>query len=81
MYVGDRDFAGFPLVVSAAQGADRVWRYTGLDRQAPGTSTSIGSNLVGWEWDARVANGAEPAGTKTLAASPVTGNLIQNFGQ
>ncbi len=81
MYVGDRDFAGFPLVVSAAQGADRVWRYTGLDSQAPGSSVSIGSNLVGWEWDARVANGAEPAGTKTLAASPVTGNLIQNFGK
>jgi len=81
MYVGDRNFAGFPLVVSATQGADRVWRNTGLDRQAPGTSTKIGSNLVGWEWDARVANGAEPAGTTTLAASPVTGDLIQNFGQ
>ncbi len=36
---------------------DRVWRYTGLDQQAPGTFTSIGSQLIGWEWDARVANG------------------------
>ncbi len=81
MYVGGRDFAGFPLVVSAARGADRVWRHTGLDRQAPRSSTRVGSNLVGWEWDARVANGAEPAGAKTLAASPVTGNLIQNFGK
>jgi len=81
MYVGDRDYVGFPLVVSAAQGADRIWRSTGLDRQAPGSSTRIGSNLVGWEWDARVANGAEPPGTTTLAASPVSGNLVQNFGQ
>ena len=81
MYVGDRDYVGFPLVVNAAQGADRVWRSTGLERQAAGSSTTIGSNLVGWEWDARVANGAEPAGTTTLAESPVAGNLIQNFGQ
>jgi hypothetical protein len=80
MYVGDNDTTYFPLVVSAAQGSDRIWRYTGLDAQAPGTSTSIGTDLVGWEWDARVANGQEPPGVKVLAASPVTGELIQNFG-
>jgi hypothetical protein len=81
MYVGDNDSTYFPLVVSAAQGSDRIWRYTGLDAQAPGTSTSIGTDLVGWEWDARAANGQEPAGVKVLAESPVTGELIQNFGR
>ena len=80
MYVGDADNTYFPLVVSAAEGTDRIYRYTGLDTQAPGTSTSIGSSLVGWEWDARAANGQEPAGLKTLASSPVTGQLIQGNG-
>ena len=80
MYVGDNDFGYFPLRVSAAQGADRIWRYTGLDALAPNTSVNIGQTLVGWEWDSRVANGREPAGVKTLAASPVTGNLIQGNG-
>ena len=29
----------------------------------------MGTGLVGWEWDARVANGLEPAGVATLASS------------
>jgi N,N-dimethylformamidase beta subunit-like, C-terminal/Domain of unknown function (DUF4082)/Malectin domain/Bacterial Ig-like domain len=80
MYIGDNDTNYFPFVVSAAQGTDRIYRYTPLSTQAPGTSTSIGTNLVGWEWDARVANGLEPAGVKTLAGSPVTGELVQGNG-
>ena len=80
MYTGDSDNTFFPLVVSADQGSDRLFRYTGLDSQIPGTSTTIGHTLVGWEWDARYNNGFEPAGVKTLASSPVTGNLIQNNG-
>src|SRR5262249_42122511 len=59
MYVGDNDSVFFPLVVSAAQGQNRVWRYTSLAALPAGTSASIGQNLVGWEWDARVANGLE----------------------
>lgn len=80
MYVGDNDNKYFPLVVPAADGTDRVFRYTPLSTQAPGTSTSLGASLVGWEWDARVANGQEPVGVKTLTESPVTGNLIQANG-
>ena len=51
-----------------------------MQNQPPGGSTSIGNTIVGWEWDARVANGFEPAGVKTLSASAVNGNLIQNGG-
>src|SRR6185437_10864089 len=32
------------------------------------------------EWDSRVANGFEPAGVKTVAASPAGGNMIQSYG-
>jgi Concanavalin A-like lectin/glucanases superfamily/Malectin domain/Domain of unknown function (DUF1929)/Bacterial Ig domain/Bacterial Ig-like domain len=80
MYVGDNSTNFFPFTVRAADGTDSVYRKTSLQNQAPGTSTSIGTSVVGWEWDARVANGAEPAGTKTLSATPVSGNLIQNNG-
>jgi hypothetical protein len=80
MYIGDNDNVFFPMTVSAGEGFDRLWRYTGLDAQAFGTSTSFGSNLVGWEWDARVANGAEPPGVKTLATSAVNGELLQGNG-
>jgi hypothetical protein len=78
MYIGDNSSAFYPFKVSATDGSDRVYRYTGLD--TGGASTTIGTSLVGWEWDARVANGFEPAGVKTLASSAVTGNLIQNNG-
>src|SRR4029079_17134137 len=77
MYIGDMDGVFFPLKVSAAEGTDRTWRFTGLDSQAPGASTSIGTSLVGWEWDLRnTTNGFEPAGVKTLATSTATGNVF-----
>jgi hypothetical protein len=80
MYVGDNSGTFFPLRVSAAEGRNRVWRYTSLQTLAAGTSASIGTALVGWEWDSRQSNGVEPAGVTTVAASPTTGNLIQGNG-
>ena len=81
MYVGENIGTHFPLRVSAQEGRHRFWRYTSLGSLAPGTTASVGSALVGWEWDARVANGREPAGVETLASSPVSGALIQGNGQ
>ena len=46
-----------------------------------GASTSLGTSLVGWEWNDRVANGLEPAGTQAFTASPVDGELVQNNGR
>jgi fibronectin type 3 domain-containing protein len=80
MYIGDNDNTYFPLVVSAVEGGDRVFRYTPIASQPAGASATLGNALVGWEWDARVANGREPAGLKTLASSPVTGELLQGNG-
>ena len=80
MYVGDNSSAFFPLAVNAAQGSDRVFRYTSLLGQPQGSSTPVGTSLVGWEWDTRVANGSEPSGVKTLASSSVVGNIIQGNG-
>jgi hypothetical protein len=81
MYVGENIGTHFPLRVSAEEGRHRFWRYTSASALAPGATASIGSALVGWEWDARVANGREPGGVTTLASSPVSGALIQQNGQ
>jgi hypothetical protein len=77
MYIGDNASRDFPLRVSAQQSADRIWR----NAIPPGTARSIGSGIVGWEWDARVANGFEPPGVVTLAGSAVTGDLLTDAGR
>jgi len=79
MYVGDNSSAFFPLTVRAGDSSDRVYRFTSLQSKAGG-STDVSNSLVGWEWDARVANGFEPSGVKTLSASSVYGNVIQSHG-
>jgi hypothetical protein len=80
MYIGDNDSTFFPLKVPYAQGQNRIWRYTSVASLQPGQTASIGTSIVGWEWDARVANGREPAGVQTVASSPVSGNLLQDAG-
>jgi len=72
MYVGDNDSQAFPMAVSAALGKSRVWRHTDLATQTAGATASLGAQLVGWEWDARVANGKEPAGVQSFTGSPVS---------
>jgi hypothetical protein len=82
MYIGDNGSVFFPLVVSAVQGQNRIWRYTTLTSLPPNTTSKIGRNLVGWEWDGRFpTNGSEPAGVTPISASPVSGELIQDAGR
>jgi PKD repeat protein len=94
MYIGDNDDQSYPLVVPPANSqdefaGDRIWRNTGIN---PATGATIGTNLVGWEWDA-VPNaasplydsylGVEPAGVAQLTQSPVTGGnpeFLQDAG-
>ena len=80
MYIGDNDGVTFRYRVSDVQGKDTIWRHTSLANLAAGASATLGISTVGWEWDARVANGAEPAGVTTLSGTPVTGELVQNGG-
>ncbi|WP_028065248.1 N,N-dimethylformamidase beta subunit family domain-containing protein [Solirubrobacter soli] len=80
MYVGQEAYTYFPLKVTSAQGKDRIWRYTGLDTQANGATATVGTSLIGHEWDARVSNGLEPPGIVTLSASPASGDILQDNG-
>ncbi|HKH64344.1 MAG TPA: N,N-dimethylformamidase beta subunit family domain-containing protein, partial [Solirubrobacterales bacterium] len=78
MYYGAELQAGaFPLQIPAASGGnyagDRIWRNTGIPT---GSTTTIGSNLLGWEWDAIPTQAQylakQPAGVKPLTSSPAT---------
>ncbi|HEX5922836.1 MAG TPA: PKD domain-containing protein [Baekduia sp.] len=78
MYYGAELSAGaFPMQIPAtnAQGqfsGDRIWRNTGI---ATGTTTTIGTNLTGWEWDAIPTQAQylakQPAGVKPLNQSSI----------
>ena len=81
MYVGDNDIHYFPLRVSAEQAQDRIYRHTGLQSMPPGTYVEIGTQIVGWEWDAVVDNGRAPEGVQILAASPTYGALLADAGR
>ncbi|HEX4752855.1 MAG TPA: PKD domain-containing protein [Solirubrobacterales bacterium] len=77
MYVGDNDNFNYPLTIPATNEAgeyagSRVWRNTGISKTS---STTIGTNLVGWEWDtiptAAQYLSREPAGVKRVSLSDV----------
>ncbi len=73
MYYGAELAAGaFPLTIPATNtssefSGDRIWRNTGISTSG---STTIGTNLVGWEWDAVPTQAQylakQPAGVKRL---------------
>jgi hypothetical protein len=81
MYVGDDDAFDYPLQVPGGSGSGGefgghpAWRHTTLaNRQG----AQIGTNLVGWEWDAIPLGGAygafgpaQPASVKRLAETDI----------
>ncbi|MBI4901294.1 MAG: DUF4082 domain-containing protein [Actinobacteria bacterium] len=79
MYVGQG--SNLPLQVTSDQGKLRVWRNTGLSSMSPGTSATLGSDLVGYEFDGVVDNGYSPAGqinlSTTVASVP---EILTDFG-
>jgi PKD repeat protein len=98
MYIGDNDSEYFGLTIPASDGFgnfanNREWRNAGVSASTP---TTIGNNLVGWEWDTipsansplyAHAASLEPAGVKQVAVTDVsktgTGtpdSFIQDFG-
>lgn len=79
-YTGDNDSLFFPIRVTSEMAQDRIYRYTGLQSLPPGTSATLGSELVGWEWDSVVASPLSPPGLEILAESPVVGALLTDAG-
>jgi hypothetical protein len=50
------------LQVTAADGKLRLWRNTAVANLAAGQTASLGTNIVGYEWDQDLDNGFRPAG-------------------
>ncbi len=77
MFIGGNSNADYPLTVPATNdqdefAGDRIWRNTGLSEVS---STTIGNDAVGWEWDTIPTQAQytsrQPAGVKRLSSSNV----------
>jgi hypothetical protein len=71
------------IQVPAAYSSQRIWRNTSAANLAPGTTYSLPSDSLGYEWDSDLDNGSRPAGLIDLSSTTVAlgGNyLLTNFG-
>ncbi len=77
MYFGDNAAKSYPLSIPAGNAndeyaSDRIWRNTGISEN---TTTTIGDEIVGWEWDSVPTQpqylAHQPAGVKVLTSTNV----------
>jgi len=61
----------YAITVPAEMGALRFWRNTGFDTLAPGTSATLTSDTLGYEWDEDLDNGSRPGGLLRLSSTIV----------
>ncbi|HSS42857.1 MAG TPA: N,N-dimethylformamidase beta subunit family domain-containing protein [Solirubrobacterales bacterium] len=75
MYFGDNPAQSYPLSIPAGNAneefsSDRIWRNTGISENK---TTTIGDELVGWEWDSVPTQAQylaqQPAGVKKLTST------------
>lgn len=70
-----------PLQVPAADGKLRFWRGTSVASLAPGTTATLGSGTVGYEWDQDADNGFRPDGLIRLSTTTATGvQVLLDYG-
>jgi len=69
------------LQVPAADGRLRFWRGTPVAALAPGTTATLASSTVGYEWDEDLDNGSRPAGLIDLSTTQVSGaQILLDYG-
>ena len=66
--------------VGAADGKMRFWRNTRVASLATGATTTIGSNIIGYEWDEDSDNGHRPPGAVRLSETTGSGDMLQDYG-
>lgn len=73
--------SGTSVQVPAADGKMRFWRNTNLQGLAPGTSATLTSDTLSYEWDEDLDNGSRPAGLIWLSTSQyAVGSKLQDNG-
>ncbi|MDR6322064.1 DUF4082 domain-containing protein [Actinoplanes couchii] len=75
------NYTDLALQVPAAQGKLRLWRYTGLDSLAAGTTATLAAHTVGYESDEDLDNGFRPPGLVRLSTTTgPTPEYLLDFG-
>ncbi|PKH44211.1 Ig-like domain-containing protein [Nocardioides alpinus] len=68
------------MVVGQADGQMRFWRNTRVASLAAGATTTIGTNVVGYEWDEDLDNGHRPPGSFRVSQTAGSGDRITDHG-
>jgi methionine-rich copper-binding protein CopC len=69
------------MEVDGVDGQMRFWRNTRVANLNSGQSTTLGSGILGYEWDESPDNGSQPAGLIRLSTTTRTGvDRLQDYG-
>ncbi|QNN52181.1 DUF4082 domain-containing protein [Nocardioides mesophilus] len=68
------------MSVRAADGQMRFWRNTRVANLTGTQTTTIGSNVIGYEWDEDLDNGSRPPGAFRLSETDASGQVLQDYG-
>jgi hypothetical protein len=68
------------MVLGSADGKMRFWRNTRVATLGTNATTTIGSNIIGYEWDEDLDNGSRPAGAFRLSETAGSGDKLQDYG-
>ena len=68
------------MVVGQADGRMRFWRNTRVATLGTNATTTIGSNVIGYEWDEDLDNGSRPPGSFRVSQTAGTGDRITDYG-
>ena len=68
------------MVVGQADGQMRFWRNTRVATLGTNATTTIGTNVIGYEWDEDPDNGFRPPGTFRVSQTAGSGERLQDHG-
>lgn len=69
------------MTVDGVDGQLRFWRGTRVASLTPSQSTTLGSGILGYEWDESPDNGVRPAGAISLSTTTRSGvDYLQDYG-
>ena len=68
------------MVVGQADGQMRFWRNTRVATLGTNATTTIGTNVIGYEWDEDPDNGFRPPGTFRVSQTAGSGDRLQDHG-
>ncbi|HEX5917856.1 MAG TPA: DUF4082 domain-containing protein [Nocardioides sp.] len=68
------------MVVGQADGQMRFWRNTRVAALGANATTTIGTNVIGYEWDEDPDNGFRPPGTFRVSQTAGSGERLQDHG-